>query len=170
MNSKPSLRKSTVSKLSIGISPEQLSFLDSLTTLNNSNLAAFNALTLIPISLLETQGKLRIPKGVQAVYIGTTGHEKVKRKNTRKTKKLVSTKISLDNILSNYHTDIAELQSCGVTIPSYFTCAASPPIYPPRKFCSICFFQSSGKCIICGQNYCSLECMTLHNETRCRKF
>ncbi|OMH84065.1 hypothetical protein AX774_g2411 [Zancudomyces culisetae] len=52
-------------------------------------------------NILSTRMK-KIPKGVQAVYIGTTLQEKIKRKNTKKTKKLVFTKKSIYSYLDEY--------------------------------------------------------------------
>jgi len=45
-----------------------------------------------------------------------------------------------------------------------------PGVYPPLKLCSVCSLLSTYKCVRCGTNYCSLNCMNIHKDTKCLKF
>lgn len=54
---------------------------------------------------------------------------------------------------------------------NYLTAAAGPSVaYAPRKFCSVCGFNSAYTCARCGSKYCCRRCFTVHTETRCLKF
>ncbi|TEB34703.1 hypothetical protein FA13DRAFT_1625342 [Coprinellus micaceus] len=53
--------------------------------------------------------------------------------------------------------------------PSYITATAPPPSYPPRFLCSVCGFLGSYRCRRCGMGYCSLNCESVHDETRCER-
>jgi len=53
---------------------------------------------------------------------------------------------------------------------SYFTVAAPPSLYPPRRFCEVCGNFSKYVCIVCGAFYCQVKCLNTHKETRCLKW
>ncbi|PVU94139.1 hypothetical protein BB559_003079 [Furculomyces boomerangus] len=162
-NSRVELRRSTITfdfSSARNIKKERSAILSKE---NNLVLYDFENLRIIPIGLLEKNGQLRIPKGVQAVYIGTTGQEKIKRKNSKETKKLVNLRKTLDQYLEDH---IRDLQDPTEMIPDYFTCLVNPSKYPPKHFCSVCGYVSAGSCKYCGDRYCSSSCSTLHLETK----
>jgi zinc finger HIT domain-containing protein 1 len=43
-------------------------------------------------------------------------------------------------------------------------------VRPPLKLCSVCSYISTYKCLRCGSNFCSLECNSIHKDTKCLKF
>ena len=45
---------------------------------------------------------------------------------------------------------------------SYFTVAAPPSLYPPRRFCEVCGNFSKYVCIVCGAFYCQVKCLNTH--------
>lgn len=45
-----------------------------------------------------------------------------------------------------------------------------PGIRPPWKLCSVCSYFGSYKCVRCGSNFCSINCMNVHKDTKCLKF
>ena len=67
--------------------------------------------------------------------------------------------------------DEAMLDRVPPEVPTYATAAAPPPrAAAPRKFCSVCGFQSCYNCARCGMRFCSRKCNAVHTETRCLKF
>ena len=67
--------------------------------------------------------------------------------------------------------DEAMLDRVPPEVPTYATAAAPPPrATAPRKFCSVCGFQSCYNCARCGMRFCSRKCNAVHTETRCLKF
>lgn len=57
--------------------------------------------------------------------------------------------------------------------PNYTTATApSPDKYnlPRRHFCAVCGYTGKYTCVTCGSRFCSINCKTTHNETRCQKF
>ncbi|KAI8474082.1 MAG: hypothetical protein J3K34DRAFT_453518 [Monoraphidium minutum] len=56
-------------------------------------------------------------------------------------------------------------------VPTYLTAAVGPATtYAPRKFCTVCGFESPYTCARCGSRFCSKRCYVVHTETRCLKF
>lgn len=56
-------------------------------------------------------------------------------------------------------------------VPTYLTSAVGPgTTSAPRKFCSVCGFESPYTCSRCGSRFCSKRCYVVHMETRCLKF
>ncbi|KAI9596006.1 hypothetical protein BDF19DRAFT_439338 [Syncephalis fuscata] len=55
-------------------------------------------------------------------------------------------------------------------VPTYLTAAIGPSTQPSRKFCSVCGFVAGYTCTRCGMQYCTLNCLETHKETRCMKF
>jgi zinc finger HIT domain-containing protein 1 len=56
-------------------------------------------------------------------------------------------------------------------VVNYFTAAAKPSVAPPRvKPCTVCGLLAPQRCVECGSRFCSLQCFTVHKETRCLKF
>ena len=55
---------------------------------------------------------------------------------------------------------------------SYNTARAAPPPpgKPQRKFCEICGYWGTIKCMKCGASVCGLECKGAHDDGRCLKF
>lgn len=41
---------------------------------------------------------------------------------------------------------------------------------PARRFCDMCGYWGRAKCMKCGVRVCALDCLRLHEETRCLKF
>jgi zinc finger HIT domain-containing protein 1 len=41
---------------------------------------------------------------------------------------------------------------------------------PPRKFCEMCGYWGSVRCMKCGARVCGLECRLKHDESRCQRF
>jgi hypothetical protein len=67
--------------------------------------------------------------------------------------------------------DEAMLDRVPPEVPTYASAAAAPPrAAAPRKFCSVCGFQSCYNCARCGMRFCSRKCNAVHTETRCLKF
>ena len=46
----------------------------------------------------------------------------------------------------------------------------TPGARPPYKLCSVCSYLGAYKCVRCGSNFCSIECNSIHRETKCLKF
>ncbi|KAH8920496.1 hypothetical protein BT69DRAFT_1245328, partial [Atractiella rhizophila] len=57
------------------------------------------------------------------------------------------------------------------TTPSYLTAAARPPKYRKegRRTCASCGYFGIYACGRCEMRYCSTECKTVHEETRCER-
>jgi zinc finger HIT domain-containing protein 1 len=72
---------------------------------------------------------------------------------------------SLDQFLAE-HGISADSHASGV--PTYFSAAAAPSIFPARKFCSVCGNFSKYACMRCGQRVCGTRCDNTHHETRCK--
>ncbi|KAL9037825.1 MAG: hypothetical protein Q9214_005531 [Letrouitia sp. 1 TL-2023] len=54
---------------------------------------------------------------------------------------------------------------------SYNAARSFPPTgKPQRRFCEICGYWGTIKCLKCGARVCGLECKTAHDEGRCLKF
>ncbi|KAI4162331.1 MAG: hypothetical protein LQ342_004045 [Letrouitia transgressa] len=54
---------------------------------------------------------------------------------------------------------------------SYNAARSLPPAgKPQRRFCEICGYWGTIKCLKCGARVCGLECKTAHDEGRCLKF
>ncbi|KAK9816298.1 hypothetical protein WJX74_002342 [Apatococcus lobatus] len=66
--------------------------------------------------------------------------------------------------------DEAELEDAPEDGLSYLTAAAASSVYPARKWCSVCGFAATYKCVRCGSQCCSRKCFGTHTETRCLKF
>lgn len=75
-----------------------------------------------------------------------------------------------NNIYSTRTNLTALLEESPMTTYCYQTCLVQPSVYPARKFCSVCGFQSEYKCLRCGMKYCSTKCLSTHTETRCLKW
>jgi zinc finger HIT domain-containing protein 1 len=45
-----------------------------------------------------------------------------------------------------------------------------PGLRPAYKLCSVCAYPSPYKCLRCGSNFCSLQCNSIHRDTKCLKF
>jgi zinc finger HIT domain-containing protein 1 len=54
--------------------------------------------------------------------------------------------------------------------PNYFSAQAPPSKFPPRHFCAVCGYFSTYTCPNCGTRYCSVKCLTCHQDTRCLKY
>ncbi len=53
----------------------------------------------------------------------------------------------------------------------YSAAAAGPPQgTAPRRWCSVCGFAATYKCVRCGSRFCTRKCYAVHTETRCLKF
>jgi zinc finger HIT domain-containing protein 1 len=51
---------------------------------------------------------------------------------------------------------------------SYNGARAGPPVgKPQRRFCEICGYWGTIKCIKCGARVCGLECTKTHSDGRC---
>ena len=69
------------------------------------------------------------------------------------------------------HLDEAMLDRVPREISTWRTAAAGPAkTATPRKFCSVCGFESNYTCARCGMKFCSRKCNAVHTETRCLKF
>ncbi|KAI8987348.1 hypothetical protein BDF20DRAFT_258970 [Mycotypha africana] len=82
------------------------------------------------------------------------------RKSRGRSSNIYSTKTNLNTML----------EESPVTTYCYQTCQVEPSMFPARKFCSVCGFQSTYKCLRCGMKYCSTKCLSTHLETRCLKW
>ncbi|KAI6191965.1 Zinc finger HIT domain-containing protein 1 [Aphelenchoides bicaudatus] len=51
--------------------------------------------------------------------------------------------------------------------PTYSKVAAAPSKYPRRKFCDVCGKFAKYCCIKCSVSFCSVDCNSVHEETRC---
>lgn len=54
--------------------------------------------------------------------------------------------------------------------PLYNQVVAAPSKYPKRKFCDVCGNFSKYRCMKCGVFFCSIECNSMHEETRCLRW
>lgn len=70
----------------------------------------------------------------------------------------------------SFATLVEEEQMCNKDLPTYFSIAAPPSTYPARKFCAVCGFPSGYTCGPCGAKYCSIKCLSTHQDTRCLKW
>jgi zinc finger HIT domain-containing protein 1 len=48
--------------------------------------------------------------------------------------------------------------------------SSTPGARPGLKLCSVCSYLSTYKCLRCGSNFCSIECNSIHKDTKCLKF
>ncbi len=55
------------------------------------------------------------------------------------------------------------------SIPTYLTAAAAPPREPTRPLCTVCGYWGNYKCKKCVMPFCSLDCRSVHDETRCER-
>ncbi|KAI8364036.1 hypothetical protein EDC96DRAFT_511685 [Choanephora cucurbitarum] len=108
--------------------------------------------------LSDVEGLISIALAAQEEETGTTGIPS--RKSRNRSTNVHSAKANLTMLL----------EEAPVTPYCYQTCAVAPSLYPPRKFCSVCGFQSDYTCLRCGMKYCSTRCLSTHRETRCLKW
>lgn len=57
--------------------------------------------------------------------------------------------------------------------PNYASAVAPSPDkfnLPRRHFCGVCGFNGKYTCITCGSRFCSINCQSIHKETRCMKW
>ncbi|KAI8366862.1 zinc finger HIT domain-containing protein 1-like protein [Blakeslea trispora] len=111
--------------------------------------------------LSDVEGLISIALAAQEEDIATTTTTAgASRKSRSRSINAHSTKANLTMLL----------EEAPVTTYCYQTCAVKPSIYPPRKFCSVCGYQSDYICLRCGMKYCSTVCLSTHRETRCLKW
>uniref|UniRef100_UPI00358E5A71 zinc finger HIT domain-containing protein 1 isoform X1 n=1 Tax=Myxine glutinosa TaxID=7769 RepID=UPI00358E5A71 len=53
---------------------------------------------------------------------------------------------------------------------TYFSASVPPSALPARHFCTVCGFPSAYTCVTCGSRYCTVRCLSLHQDTRCLKW
>jgi len=106
-----------------------------------------------------------------------TGRGSVRKKQQKRRKKKKAKSRATKGVTSMKRTmtfehqlKYANFESFASWVPSYLTAKAGPPRYPPKKYCSVCGFQSIYKCRVCLALFCSQRCNAIHDEYRCQKW
>jgi zinc finger HIT domain-containing protein 1 len=73
-------------------------------------------------------------------------------------------------MLLMYRKDLATLMAESNPSSHPYQSAVSPPTSkPPINLCSVCGYNGVYSCARCALRYCSLDCKTTHDETRCER-
>ncbi|RUS32531.1 hypothetical protein BC938DRAFT_475146 [Jimgerdemannia flammicorona] len=114
---------------------------------------------------LERDNFQAVPEYDIAIVAGAVKKDGEIRKTRKKSKgdirRLLLTKKNLNLLIEE-----SKIELLPPTTPTYITAAVAPSSYPPRKFCTVCGFQSCYSCVRCGMRYCSKKCLETHEETR----
>jgi len=65
---------------------------------------------------------------------------------------------------------LEEDQISGRESPSYTSASAPPSEFPARKLCAVCGSPANYTCGQCGNRYCCVKCLQMHQDTRCLKW
>ena len=70
----------------------------------------------------------------------------------------------------NFGVLLEEEQCLNPEGPNYLTIQAPASKLPERHLCAVCGFPAPYTCIPCGSRYCSIKCLSTHEDTRCLKY
>ncbi|XP_068244168.1 zinc finger HIT domain-containing protein 1-like [Palaemon carinicauda] len=91
-------------------------------------------------------------------------------KNKDRKRRTRSTEYFKQRFRKNFPILLEEEQAICPEGPNYLTVQAPPSKLPERHLCAVCGFPAPYTCIPCGSRYCTVKCLSTHQDTRCLKW